>query len=166
VSRLILLFDSCYELNRAIIRLTLQGIFMNSSNLKWVWQQPDWPNLHWQDEKVQPLLRDVRLEQGVLLGKVGAMDGDVFNKKSALDTLLQNIITSSAIEGEQLNVQSVRSSLARRFGLKQMKSYPVSERSEGLVKIMFDAINEVDIAFNANPRSKKAHFSHNKQCSS
>ncbi|MDX7776483.1 DUF4172 domain-containing protein, partial [Aeromonas caviae] len=51
------------------------------------------------------------------------------------------MISSSAIEGERLNAQSVRSSLARRLGGPQTQSYPVSERSEGLAAMMLDAID-------------------------
>ena len=64
---------------------------------------------------------------------------------AALDSLLQNIITSSAIEGEQLNVQSVRSSLAKRIGLHLKQAYPVSERSEGLAQMMLDAIGNLAV---------------------
>ena len=84
--------------------------------MNWIWQQADWPNFHWKDELIQPLLRQVRMQQGILLGKYGAID-EAVTIETALDTLLQNIITSSAIEGEQLNAQSVRSSLAKRIGV-------------------------------------------------
>lgn len=108
----------------------------------WVWQQADWPDFHWQNDLIAPRLRAVRLKQGMLLGKSGAISSEL-NNEAALDALLQNIITSSAIEGEKLNVQSVRSSLAKRLGL-QISSYPTSNRSEGLVKMMLDAINNLD----------------------
>lgn len=81
--------------------------------LTWIWQHPDWPTFHGQDETIQPLLRSLRLKQGILLGKTGAINPEV-TLESALDILLQNIIASSAIEGEQLNSQSIRSSLAKR----------------------------------------------------
>lgn len=111
--------------------------------LNWIWQQPDWPEFHWQDELILPRLRSVHLKQGMLLGKAGAI-GDTQSHEAALDTLLQNIITSSAIEGEKLNVNSVRSSLAKRFGLNLVSSYPTSNRSEGLAKMMLDAITNLD----------------------
>lgn len=109
----------------------------------WIWQQPDWPNFRWLNEQVQPLLRRVRLTQGLLLGKMGIIY-DQGQQEVALDTLLQNIITSSAIEGETLNVQSVRSSLAKRMGLNVKPSYPTSDRSEGVVQMMLDAISNLD----------------------
>lgn len=86
------------------------------SSPRWIWQQPDWPHFYWQAETLAPLLRDCQLAQGRLLGMVGAVASEV-QAQDELDTLLQNIVTSSAIEGEQLNVASVRSSLARRLGV-------------------------------------------------
>ncbi|VAW88969.1 Fic domain protein, PA0574 type [hydrothermal vent metagenome] len=118
---------------------------MISSQITWIWQQPDWPRFTWQDEIIQPLLRSARLKQGILLGKTGLVRGDA-DSQAALDLLLQNIITSSAIEGEQLNAESVRSSLAKRLGLLDMvQAYPTSNRSEGLADMMLDAVGNLDV---------------------
>ncbi len=116
---------------------------MTDDDKKWIWQQDDWPDFYWQDEQILPLLRKCRLKQGILLGKAGAVS-QRFSLEAALDALLQNIITSSAIEGEQLNAQSVRSSLAKRMGLHLKQNYPTSERSEGLAQMMMDAIMNLD----------------------
>ncbi|MBO3278242.1 Fic family protein [Pseudomonas schmalbachii] len=105
---------------------------------RWIWQQPDWPRFHWRAERLAPLLRECAQAQGRLLGMVGAT-GSELAAQSELDVLLQNILTSSAIEGEQLNVGSVRSSLARRLGLEQSADGRVSPRSEGLAELMLDA---------------------------
>jgi Fic family protein len=105
---------------------------------RWIWQQPDWPRFHWQAEQIAGLLRECVQAQGCLLGRVGALGGE-FNEQSVLDALLQNIITSSAIEGEQLNAGSVRSSLARRLGLPQQDDGRSTLRSEGLAELMLDA---------------------------
>ncbi len=107
----------------------------------WIWQHSQWPHFQWDDGLVLPLLRDVRLELGVLLGKAGAVSGEA--SAAALDTLLENIVTSSAIEGEQLNVASVRSSLAMRLGVGEA-AYPTSSRSEGLADLMLDAVGHLD----------------------
>ncbi|GBL59301.1 cell division protein Fic [Pseudomonas citronellolis] len=102
----------------------------------WIWQQPDWPDFRWQAERLAPLLRSCAQAQGRLLGMAGTIDAGS-DAENALDALLQNIVTSSAIEGEQLNVESVRSSLARRLGLESGgRSTP---RSEGLAELMLDA---------------------------
>lgn len=104
----------------------------------WIWQQPDWPDFNWQAERLAPLLRECVQAQGQLMGMAGSV-GDSLGAQTELDALLQNIVTSSAIEGEQLNVGSVRSSLARRLGLKFIDGDKVSQRSEGLAQLMLDA---------------------------
>jgi Fic family protein len=104
----------------------------------WIWQQPDWPNFNWQAERLGPFLRECVQAQGRLMGMASSV-GSSLSAQSELDTLLQNIVTSSAIEGEQLNAGSVRSSLARRLGLEAVNGDQVSQRSEGLAKLMLDA---------------------------
>ncbi|PYC13763.1 DUF4172 domain-containing protein [Pseudomonas jessenii] len=104
----------------------------------WIWQQPDWPDFNWQAERLTPLLRECVQAQGQLMGMAGSV-GDSLGAQTELDALLQNIVTSSAIEGEQLNVGSVRSSLARRLGLELIDGDNVSKRSEGLAQLMLDA---------------------------
>lgn len=105
----------------------------------WIWQQPNWPHFSWQAEQLAPLLRACTQAQGRLLGMLGVVGTDT-EVQSSLDALLQNIVTSSAIEGEHLNVGSVRSSLARRLGLNdQARTTP---RSEGLAQLLFDATRE------------------------
>lgn len=79
------------------------------------------------------------MQLGILLGKSVA-SGRQQNMQQALDTLLSNIIASSAIENERLNAASVRSSLARRLGLTEKQPYPISDRSEGLANMMLDAL--------------------------
>lgn len=102
----------------------------------WIWQQPNWPHFSWQAVPLAPLLRACTQAQGRLLGMLGAVGGDT-EAQSSLDALLQNIVTSSAIEGEQLNVGSVRSSLARRLGLSEEGR--TTARSEGLAELLLDA---------------------------
>ncbi len=108
----------------------------------WIWQQTDWPQFQWQEDVLLPLLRRVRLKQGMLLGKAGIATADN-DPATTLNTLLSNIITSSAIENEPLNAQSVRSSLAKRLGLASDQSYPTSSRSEGWAEMMLDAVTNL-----------------------
>ncbi|KJZ44171.1 Fic family protein [Pseudomonas fluorescens] len=105
---------------------------------QWIWQQPDWPGFTWNAERLAPLLRECVQAQGRLMGMASSV-GSSLSVQSELDALLQNIVTSSAIEGEQLNVGSVRSSLARRLGLDLLDGDRVSQRSEGLAQLMLDA---------------------------
>lgn len=113
---------------------------------RWIWQQIDWPEFRWDDARVQPLLREVHLNLGVLLGRAGSVGGDL-DAATALDALLQNIITSSAIEGEGLNAASVRSSLARRLGIQldDELAHATSTRAEGLAELMMDAVQNTQV---------------------
>jgi Fic family protein len=90
------------------------------------WQQGDMPAFHWQTEKLLPQLEAVRLQQGRLLGKSEAIvnipnnDGDEQASElqaAQLDALVQNALRTSEIEGETLNVASVRSSVINTLGL-------------------------------------------------
>lgn len=109
------------------------------SEIDWIWQQPSWPNFTWRSELIAPVLRDCAKAQGQLLGLAGAIDVDGAGQ-DALDALLQNILTTSAIEGEVLNVESVRSSLARRLGLDDGGA--VSARSESMAELLLQATRQ------------------------
>ncbi|RDB43124.1 Fic family protein [Halomonas sp. DQ26W] len=119
---------------------------MNASTTRptWIWQQPDWPTFQWRAAVIQPRLQEAWRSLGMLLGRVDSLPADD-DPAVTLDTLLQNIITSSAIEGERLNAASVRSSLARRLGVEGVAT-AVSSRSEGLADMMMDAIGSPDTA--------------------
>jgi len=110
---------------------------------RWIWQQPDWPQFHWQAEALAPQLRACQQAYGQLLGMAGSAAGNV-QAQDTLDTLLSNIVTSSAIEGEQLDVGSVRSSLARHLGLTGEATRRPTPRSEGLAELMLDATGHAD----------------------
>ncbi|WP_029314893.1 Fic family protein [Aeromonas caviae] len=107
----------------------------------WIWQHEDWPNFCWQDEPLQPRLRVAHRNMGYLLGLHSAHCSTLEQQSLALDTLLANILASSAIEDERLNAQSVRSSLAHRLDISEPRPYPTSARSEGLANLMHDAID-------------------------
>jgi len=105
----------------------------------WIWQEANWPNFTWQSGVLAPLLRQVHFNQGVLLGRMSHQSKDeVLN--TTLDTLLANIIHSSAIEGEKLNAFSVRSSLANKLGVSESEPYARSKHSDGLADLMLDAL--------------------------
>ena len=105
---------------------------------QWIWQKSGWPSFTWQNDQVEPRLRSVRLKLGILLGASSCLGSS--QNAQALDTMLANIVASSAIENERLNVGSVRSSLARRLGVTSEQPYPINDKSEGLAEMMFDAL--------------------------
>lgn len=104
----------------------------------WIWQHEDWPNFTWNSDALASLLRDVTLLQGRLLGKVDNL-GPEQSMESALDAQLQSIVQSSAIEGEALNVESVRSSLAQRLGVNEAGLSNTTAQTEGLADLLLDA---------------------------
>ena len=108
------------------------------SSHRWIWQQADWPQFNWDDKTLAIKLREVSQLQGRLLGKLDAVT-DESSASSELDALLQNIVQSSAIEGESLNVESVRSSLAKRLGVNDAGLSATTAQTEGLSKLLLDA---------------------------
>lgn len=110
---------------------------------RWIWQYPGWPAFTWDTTAVAELLRECQQVQGQLLGMAGAATGEL-QAEDALDTLLSNIVTSSAIEGERLDVGSVRSSLARRLGVADGGERRISARAEGLADLMLDATRHAE----------------------
>jgi len=102
---------------------------------QWIWQAQQWPQFSWQDAQLAPLLAQVQADINTLMAKAGVHTSE----QTALNTLLQNIISSSLIEGEKISAESVRSSLARRLGLAQ--SHQTTDRSEGLAQLMMDVID-------------------------
>lgn len=98
----------------------------------WIWQQQGWPHFCWQNEPLQPRLRAAQRNLGLLLGTHCAHGSTLAQQAQALDTLLANILASSAIEDERLNAQSVRSSLARLLAYHKkayLKNNPTPSRS-------------------------------------
>lgn len=106
--------------------------------MTYIHQIPEWPALKWDDAKLLPLLADVRHRQGRLLGQMEAL-GFRLRAEASLTTLTADVIKSSAIEGEQLNAEQVRSSIARRLGLDFGGTAPASRDVEGVVEMMLDA---------------------------
>ncbi len=98
----------------------------------------EWPSFKWDDPAVFPLLAETRHTQGKLLGR---MEGLGFRLRGEADlaVMTAEVVKSSAIEGERLNDQEVRSSLARRLGIDIGATTPVSRAVEGVVEMMLDA---------------------------
>ena len=113
---------------------------MTSSN-KWIWQHKEWPKFTWDDVELAPILREINQLQGKLLGQTEGMD----LQQPELDALLQNAINTSAIEGEDLNVESVRSSLAKQLGVEQAGLPPGTPQSDGLAELLIDATHHYDV---------------------
>lgn len=101
-------------------------------------KRPDWPKLTWDDARLSPLLADVRHRQGRLLGRMEGL-GFRLRAEANLSTLAADVIKSSAIEGEKLDPEQVRSSIARRLGWDFGGTAVASWNVEGVVEMMLDA---------------------------
>ena len=77
---------------------------------------PDWPKFHWEQDRVASILAGVRHQQGRLLGRMEAL-GFPLQQEATLQALTEETLKSSEIEGEQLDAEQVRSSIARRLGM-------------------------------------------------
>ena len=106
--------------------------------MSYIHENPDWPDLKWDEAKLSALLADVRHRQGRLLGKMEGL-GFRFRAEANLTTLTADVIKSSAIEGKQLDAEQVRSSIARRLGLDVGATAPLSRDVDGVVEMMLDA---------------------------
>ncbi len=98
----------------------------------------DWPKLTWDAGKISALLVDVRHRQGRLLGRMEGL-GFRLRSEAKLSTLTADVVKSSAIEGEKLDAEEVRSSIARRLGLEYAGAAVASRDVEGIVEMMLDA---------------------------
>lgn len=111
--------------------------------MTYIWEQLDWPNIIWRDADIAALLADVRHAQGRLLGRMEAL-GFPLREEAFLRTLTQDVVKTSEIEGEKLDVQQVRSSLARRLGIDIGALALADRHVEGIVEVMLDATRNFD----------------------
>ena len=105
---------------------------------KFIHQLKNWPAFHWDQEKLAPLLSEVRHRQGRLLGRMESL-GFSLQAEASLQTLTLDVLKSSEIEGELLNPDQVRSSIARRLGMDIAGLIPADRHVEGVVELMLDA---------------------------
>jgi Fic family protein len=104
----------------------------------YIWERTEWPALTWDNESLSTLLARVSREQGRLLGRMEAL-GFNLRSEAHLRTLTEDVVKSSEIEGEKLDTDQVRSSIARRLGLKVGGLVPTDRDVEGIVEMMLDA---------------------------
>lgn len=111
----------------------------------YIWERADWPEFTWDAELLQPRLNAVRLLQGRLLGQSELLPADA-DPQAQMDALIQNAIRTSEIEGERLNVESVRSSVARRLGLLRAgMADKATPQTDALVGLLLDATENDDL---------------------
>jgi Fic family protein len=107
----------------------------------WIHEHQNWPNFTWDAESLASKLADIRHRQGRLLGRMESL-GFELKREATLGTLTNDVVKSSAIEGENLNPEEVRSSIARRLGIDIAGLVPASRDVEGIVEMMLDATQQ------------------------
>ena len=105
---------------------------------KYIHQQKGWPGFVWDENALSKLLAEVRHEQGRLLGKMEGL-GFSLQEEATLQTLTKEVVKTSEIEGEILDADQVRSSIARRLGMDIAGLIPSDRYVDGVVEMMLDA---------------------------
>jgi Fic family protein len=104
----------------------------------YIYDRPDWPKFRWNHERLGGRLAAVRYKQGRLFGRMEDI-GFSLRNQATLHTLTLDVLKSSEIEGEILDKEQVRSSIARRLGMDIGALTPASRDIEGVVEMMLDA---------------------------
>src|SRR5579863_4946871 len=101
-------------------------------------ERPEWPKFRWDDAGLARLLADVRHRQGRLMGHMEGL-GFRFREEAVLKTLTEDVLKTSEIEGERLDAEQVRSSIARKLGMDIGALKAADRNVEGVVEMMLDA---------------------------
>ena len=109
----------------------------------YLWERKGWPSLVWDDRILSRLLSTASREQGRVLGRMEAL-GFELRDEANLRTLTEDAVKSSEIEGERLEPEQVRSSIARRLGMNIGGLVPSDRNTEGIVDMMLDATGRYD----------------------
>ena len=111
---------------------------MNGGEQIYIWQSADWPSWRYDLSALTGLLTEVSHAQGLLIGRLADV-GMALRDQASLAALTEDVVKTSEIEGELLNVESVRSSIARRLGVDIGAVAPVDRHVEGIVEMVLDA---------------------------
>lgn len=109
----------------------------------YLWDRPGWPSLTWDELSVSKPLTAVSNKQGHLLGRMEAIGFDL-RDEAHLHTLTEDVVKSSEIEGEELERNQVRSSIARRLGMDVGGLVPADRNVDGVVEMILDATGSYD----------------------
>lgn len=117
--------------------------------MKYIYQLKDWPTFSWDVRMITDLLAQVRHKQGRLVGRMEGM-GFHLQSEATLQTITLDVLKSSEIEGEFLNHQQVRSSVARRLGIDIAGLVQADRNIEGVVEMMLDATQHYEIELDSD----------------
>jgi Fic family protein len=117
--------------------------------VRYIWQSADWPALHYDLPALSESLSEVNRAQGLLLGRM-ADAGLASRDRATLSALTEDVLKTSAIEGEQLDEDSVRSSVARRLGVDIGALAPADRHVDGVVDMVLDATGNCQAPLSAD----------------
>ncbi|PHQ65268.1 MAG: cell filamentation protein Fic [Sulfurimonas sp.] len=109
-----------------------------SSEKRWIWEEVEYPNFTYKSEVINPLVQKITLHQGCLIAFTSFLNEENL-KERQFEILSDEAINTSAIEGESLNRDSVRASVAKRLGVFNFNTKKVDLKTEGLIDILIDA---------------------------
>src|SRR5215469_18604724 len=112
-------------------------------------ERSEWPGFRWDHARISARLVDVRHRQGLLIGRMEGL-GFQLRAEAVLDSLTEEVLKSSEIEGEKLDRDQVRSSIARRLGIDIGGLTPADRDVEGVVEMMLDATQHYDQPLSAD----------------
>ena len=112
---------------------------------KYIYQHRQWADFQWDNNVIAPLLAAVRFRQGRLIGQMENM-GFQLQREASLTAMTEEVIKSSEIEGEVLDLAQVRSSIARQMGIDAAGLVPSDRQVDGVVEMMLDATQKSDLA--------------------
>ena len=115
----------------------------------YIWQRLEWPHFTWDAEQLAKPLSEVRMKQGILIGRITTLGFDT-ELNTALDVMTDDLMNSSKIEGILLDGKSVRSSVARQLGLEREGLPPADRYVEGIVNVMVDAVKNCNEPLSAD----------------
>lgn len=113
-------------------RLSLQKVN------KYIWQRSEWPNFIFDNNRLSAFLGKARFSQGLLLGRMSEL-GFNLSEEARAEILVNEAVKTSAVEGTVLNLDSVRSSVARHLGLPSAGLTPADRYVDGIVEVLLDA---------------------------
>jgi Fic family protein len=109
----------------------------------YIYEYKNWTDFTWRESEINSIFGDVRLRQGKIIGQMNAL-GFSAKEEATLTALTLDVVKSSEIEGELLNYDQVRSSIARRLGINSAGLVKSSRHIEGVVEMMLDATQRFD----------------------
>ena len=109
----------------------------------YIHERDNWTAFRWDASELTALLEEVSRKQGLLYGRLASLGFDS-KLKAMAENLTYDIVYSSEIEGIRLNVDEVRSSIARKLGIENVKQTAPSHYVDSVVAVMFDAVNNYD----------------------